>query len=629
MIGNELYKKLNTITIIFFWALLVINLFNLVISTYDNLFVRELPFQLKDGKAIDFHSAELEEELAGADIIKIDTLNVLPISVPRVVDMELNLGTIFTISPSEAESAVPKTLQENIREHIDDKEEVRVYYRSEGESEISETTIETVAKMNYATLISFFFTFVLFFLIFFSAYLLIHHSEAKENVLIVFFLLILVIPEGVRFFPQLRYFNYFCTAFLGLLFYHFICLKIQKGNPFPSLYIISLFLGLSVISFDFIVGMKLDYLLYIWTFILFVLAFIKLTRFYKKNRIPELRRLINAFGGLFYGLMALAVIAFIVVLLIGANTFLSNTAWLMTINVVLAFLIVLLLLAFLFGFIWFLGAFTWSLLSGTVLDVKIRSTLIYSIVGILLVTLFGFIDYTLGELIQDYFGQFIGSKFMAGIPAAIGLLVVFNPLREKVEKVVDKKLNTNELDFLQVTETLAEELSSDEMIEGFEEYLCTALYKKLDISKIAIIKYDRAANRYRFRDIRGTDLPKNSIVSDTKGILSQNKIIRRYGEKLVPEDDVASFNLIIPVVYDAEMKVFLALGKKNDNSSYTKRDEEALQKLTDKVKLALQFIVSYEKVIHRKYDRQLKAKQELIEKYREQLHAKNTRSDPV
>lgn len=87
------------------------------------------------------------------------------------------------------------------------------------------------------------------------------------------------------------------------------------------------------------------------------------------------------------------------------------------------------------------------------------------------------------------------------------------------------------------------------------------------------------------------------------------------------EDDIASFALVIPVVYDAEMKVFLALGKKNDNSAYSKRDEEALMKLTDKVKLALQFIVSYEKVIHAKYEKQLKAKQELIEKYRDQLHA--------
>jgi MFS family permease len=594
---------------------------NLGIFAHNDLFRRELPFQLKDGRATEFHSAELEEKLAGADILRIDTLMVLTKSVPRVMDLELNLGSILTLRHTDAESALPKTLQENIREHIADKEEVKLYIRAEGETEISETLVQTVSKIDYSVLVSIFFSLVFYFLILFSAYLLIHHSEAKENVLIVFFLLILAIPEQLNFFPQLSYFTIFCSAFLGLLFYHFICLKIKKGNPFPFLYIVSLLLGLAVIILDLLLAWQLQFVLYIWSVILFVLAFIKLTRFYKQNRIPELRRLINAFGGLFYGLIALAVIALLAILLVSINSLLPNTAWLITINVVLALLIVLLLLGFLFGFVWFLGAFTWSLLSGTVLDVKIRSTLIYSIVGVLLITIFGLIDYTLGELIQDYFGQFIGSKFMAGIPAAIGLLVVFNPLRERVERVVDKKLNANELDFLQITESLAEKLSSDEMIEGFEEYLCTTLYLKLDISKIAIIKYDRAADRYRFRDIRGSELPKNAIVSDSKGVLSQNKIYRKYGEKAAAEDDIASFALVIPVVYDAEMKVFLALGKKNDNSAYTKRDEEALMKLTDKVKLALQFIVSYEKVIHAKYEKQLKAKQELIEKYRDQLHA--------
>jgi len=58
----------------------------------------------------------------------------------------------------------------------------------------------------------------------------------------------------------------------------------------------------------------------------------------------------------------------------------------------------------------------------------------------------------------------------------------------------------------------------------------------------------------------------------------------------------------------------LALGKKIDGSAYTKKDEEALTKLADKIKLSLKFILAYEQIINNRYTDLLEEKDKIINK---------------
>ncbi len=276
-------------------------------------------------------------------------------------------------------------------------------------------------------------------------------------------------------------------------------------------------------------------------------------------------------------------------------------------------------LGFFVGILWFFGSFTWSLLTGTVLDVKIRSTLIYTIVGLVFVTIFGFVDYTLGELLQSLFGNFIGSEFIAGIPATIGLLAFFNPIRNKVESIVDTKLNTSDLDFLEKTDTFTNNLSGESVIEGFEEYICENLIHRLPIKKVALVSFDKDLNYFKFNEIRGSDVEENSKVEDIHSILSNNEIYESY---IINEDqqEISSFSMVVPIIFEEDYKWFLALGKKYDGTAYSKKDEKAFLKLANKINLSLKFILAYDDIVHNRYIKTIREKDLLIEKYEKQLN---------
>jgi hypothetical protein len=286
-----------------------------------------------------------------------------------------------------------------------------------------------------------------------------------------------------------------------------------------------------------------------------------------------------------------------------------------------AILILISVLTFIFSILWFFGAFTWSLLTGTGMGVKIRSTMIYTIVGLLFVVFFGLVDYTLGELLQSLFGRFMGSEFIAGIPATIGLLMFFNPVRQKVEKIVDSHLNTSDLDFLEKTESFATAITGESVIEGFEEYICENLMQRLPIQKVALISFDHKCNSFKFNEIRGSKVKENSLVRDEGKILNGNNLIRNYSNLNENPSEIASFALIIPIINDRAHQWFLALGRKKDGTVYSKKDEEALNRLTERVKLSLKFILEYDSIIDNKIDAVIKEKNQAIKILKQRIKA--------
>ncbi|MDP8267533.1 MAG: hypothetical protein P9L97_02280, partial [Candidatus Tenebribacter davisii] len=261
-------------------------------------------------------------------------------------------------------------------------------------------------------------------------------------------------------------------------------------------------------------------------------------------------------------------------------------------------------------------SFTWSLLTGTAMGVKIRSTLIYTITGVFFVVIFGLIDYSLGEVLQGLFGKFVGSEFIAGIPITIGMIALFNPVRNKIEKLVDGKLNTSELDFLEKTESFTHNISEEGVLEGFEEYICENLMQRLKLTKVALISYEKEIKAYKYNEIRGSDVIENSKVDDVHLVLLENKIQRNYGSLNEDPQEVSSFSLIIPIIHDPDHKWFLALGEKSDKSLYNKKDEQALVQLTERIKLSLKFILAYEEIVAKKYH-------QTITKYEKMMEEKN------
>lgn len=601
---------LRKIAWVLFFLLLFVNFINSGFSIKDDFIKRRLPFRIEEGKAEAIEDSILTN-LRHKQIISIDTLQV----ANYLENRERYRGKLVlfhqkvTSEKEYLDDVLPKIL------HL--KKEVEIVYQDSLQTK--KLRVSTIPRRNYSVFLNLAVNGLFMLFIFFNSFLLLRYSQHKENILVVFFLLLLSMPGNLAGLVVSNCWQAALTGLAAIFFHHFILEKVRGNYRIKKLYFATIlltafcFLGINFVH-------ELIYLLlYVWALFWMLISFFLLWKTYKKTGSIEFKRLLNAFKGIFIAISSL-LIAFLLGVLIYIISQRTGQFGIYAIQGSILIIILLVsLLSFLLGILWFFGAFTWSLLTGTELGVKIRSTMIYTIVGVVFVVFFGLLDYTLGELLQMWFGRFMGSEFIAGIPATIGLLMFFNPVRQRVERIVDNKLNTSDLDFLEKTETFADSITGESVIEGFEEYICENLLQQLPIKKVALLSYDNEMKSYKFNEIRGSEVKENSPVQDVNLYLLENQIQRNYGALNENPQDVASYALIIPIIYDLEHKWFLALGAKNDSTSYSRKDVEALTKLADRIKLSLKFILAYENIINNRFVELLEEKDKQIARLRKQL----------
>jgi hypothetical protein len=611
---DNIYAVLSKLSWILFFLFIFLNIVNWAYTIKDEVFLRSLPFELENGKAVSFTDSTLAEILKDKEIIKVDSLNITRFDTP-LEDRSGPPMTLFQLTQTADDDL--EDLDEALFTTLRGKKFVEITYQDSLGTMLR--NVETVSLKNYSALINIGFNALFLLFIFFNSYLLLRYSQARENILIVLFLLLLSSPSGITSMKEINVILTTSSGLLGILFFHFVREKLEKPYRIRLLYIISFFMIVICSILDIKYGFSSNLILYAWSIVWLLISFIMLWKAYKTTGSIDLKRLLNAFKGLF-----IAMIGLVAGLLFGMILYFTSSGQteLGIYNLQMGILVVLILismLVFIVGILWFFGAFTWSLLTGTTMGVKIRSTMIVTIVGVVFVVFFGLLDYSLGELLQKLFGRFVGSEFIAGIPATIGLLMFFNPVRQRVERMVDSKLNTSDLDFLEKTDSFTDVIAGEGVIEGFEEFICENLTKRLPIKKVALISYSTEKKAYIFNEIRGSEVEENSVVLDVYLSLLENKLQKNYGALNENPQEISSFSIVLPIIYDLDHKWFLALGKKIDGTSYSKKDEEALVKLAAKIKLSLKFILAYEHIINNRYTNSLEEKDKLINKLQKQI----------
>ena len=620
--SDSIYKILKKCAWILFFILLALSLGNLVLAISENVIEKSLPFKHVDGKVTETTNEILNELFKNKIITKIDTLVISPTTTETEDD------------DTETSNLVLFKTESNRGIHIDfdsgfeqiKKDSVEIVLKDTLTSVIEHRFIKTDSGLNKMGILNLAGNFVLLIFAFFNSFLLLKYSSAKENILIVFFVLFLITPPPSLIIGKsfLYIWTILLSPFWGILFYHFMVLKANVKKKINKLYITSTIIFILGYILSLLIKESFDFI-HLWSAFWMFKGFLLLRKEYKKSHSIELRRLWGAFSGIGISMISIILI-FVIAIVIALFAGISNLTGLSMmiksysefLGILIAILVLIPILGVFVGFLWFLGSFTWSLLTGTAMGVRIRSTLIYTITGVFFVTIFGLVDYSLGEILQSLFGKFVGSEFIAGIPVTIGMIALFNPVRNKIEKLVDSKLNTSELDFLEKTETFTHNISEEGVLEGFEEYICENLIHRLKLTKVALISYDKDMEAYKFNEIRGSDVIENSEVDDVHLLLLENKIQRNNGVLNENIQEISSFPLIIPIIHDLDHKWFLALGEKSDKSLYSKKDEQALVQLTERIKLSLKFILAYEEIVNKKYHRTI-AKHEKAVKEKDEI----------
>lgn len=650
--NNRFFTILKRLAWAVFFIVLGLESVNFVFREKERLYTNCLPFELKDSLATDFTQAGPDTLLAGKIILQMDSIPLFWQSSDINTDEEDpdNGAVVMYNNDRELEISIDSDgkhrdrsgnwmamlFDETIDDYLQDRNRVKLTVKDPETREISAVTIDLQRKRNNTELYMAGGLILILIFTFFNSYLLIRYSDNHENILIVYFLIFLVSPS-LKYLPVpviSDIWSNLISPFWGILFYHFINVKLNTNQPIRKLYIQSalIYVSVSILSVLLHIGEFLEIVLYIWPIFWALKAILMLRKEYHNSQKIEYRRLLSAFKGLSISGIGIAIVLggslLLVTVLPGIHLLIKSAVLSKILGASLGISVVIGVLVIFVCVLWFFGSFTWSLLTGTALDVKIRSTLIYTIVGVLFVTVFGLIDYSLGELLQYLFGKFVGSEFIAGIPGTIVLISLFVPIRNRVERIVDNKLNTSELDFLERADTFTKNLTGEGVVEGFEEYICGNLVKKLPIDKVALISYDSKIDGYRFNEIRGSDVEENSVVEDSRRALNGTLVHNVHESVSDNPRDISSFPLIIPIIYEDEHKWFLALGKKKDGTIYNKNDLNAFEKIVDKIKLSLKFILVYEDIVNGKYEQIIREKDATIRDLQEKIRLQNNKTNP-
>jgi len=602
-------KKYSRLIWIFFILMIIISTTNQIYNVWDNLFYKSIPFLMEKGIVTRVKEPQLDSLLVGNRILSIDSLDFkhyyednkeseeeeLITEEPGRIRFQMGHSAVFNIDL-------------NYMRFDPEIDSVTVVYNESGTELEKEIIIRTVNQIDYQALINVVLNLILITFVLTNSYLLLKYSQNPNSLLVVLFLILLFLPSADNILPGPAgsLWRVMLSPFWGIVFYHFIVRETKTDKKVKKLYKISFFLFLPAFGFSFL-NIEIG-IVHVWS-AFWLLKGILLLR--KQSRLVQdinLKRLMGSFSGIGISLLAAGLfmaILLLVAIFAGISTLagFSDLFEIEIVGIAIAVVVLLPFLFFLIGIVWFMGSFSWSLLAGSTLDMKIRSTLIYTIVGIFFITLFGIVDYSLGEILQTVFGKFIASEFIAGIPATVGLLIFFNPIRNRVERVVDKKLNSTELDFLEKTDNFSNDLSEEGVQEGFEEYICDNLYSLLSLDKVALISWNLKSNDYIFSEIRGSNVEENSAVKDLNHYLAENIIRSITDPDKYPPQEIASFSLILPILFDQQHKWFLALGAKEDGSFYTKSDEKVLIKLTERIRLSLKFILTYEDIVNQRSEK--------------------------
>ncbi|MCB4791030.1 MAG: GAF domain-containing protein [Elusimicrobia bacterium] len=227
------------------------------------------------------------------------------------------------------------------------------------------------------------------------------------------------------------------------------------------------------------------------------------------------------------------------------------------------------------------------------IQVIIRKSAIY---GTLTISLIGIYALIVGGL-TAVFGVVghSGSWFINGI-AGLSIAVLFLPMREKIQLVIDKLFFKVRYDYHQTLSNLSAELTSIIRLENLLELLVTQVVETMQVQKGFIMLFDRQKEVFSTISQLGMDkeaILNFSIDKNDKFIsfLAKNKKIVYLDEIqdsfVVPLKQL-TMSLCVPLITKGNLVGILNLGYRLSEDQYTKEDIELLTTISNQAAIAVE-----------------------------------------
>jgi two-component system NtrC family sensor kinase len=252
---------------------------------------------------------------------------------------------------------------------------------------------------------------------------------------------------------------------------------------------------------------------------------------------------------------------------------------------------------------------TYSILRYRLMDIHlvIKKGMVYSLSAGILTSLFVVLVITLTKYLSDVTG---GMSFVITIISALTIAVLFNPLKNRVQRIIDKTFYKRSYDFYKVIRNVSRSLSAIFESEKIYRFVADTIYETLGLSRMLVLTGTPDGYRMVYQTLpRGAQKKYADSVEELH--ISNNSELIRFlitSREVLIKDELPAFEqkigqdgieriknefapfhgeAAVPIFIEGQLSLILILGEKLAGDMFTTEDINLLKTVSDQTAISV------------------------------------------
>jgi sigma-B regulation protein RsbU (phosphoserine phosphatase) len=257
-----------------------------------------------------------------------------------------------------------------------------------------------------------------------------------------------------------------------------------------------------------------------------------------------------------------------------------------------------------FFIIFFPAAIAYSIVKHNLFDADtiIRRTVGYAVVTALVVGAYALVSISFNVLLGQY--QLAQSRAFP-ILFTLGVILVFNPLRDQIQALVDRVFFRKEYDYGAIIDKIGGAITSLMDLEQILKSLTQTFIKDMfiDTTSVMLLSADGSAYQVYLADGENNqelekisikrDEPIIGIIEKEKKELTKNDILedpkyKSFSETCAKKFEALNASLMVPMIFQDKVIGFLTLGEKKSGKFYNREDIDLLHTVSNQGAVAIE-----------------------------------------
>jgi signal transduction histidine kinase len=252
---------------------------------------------------------------------------------------------------------------------------------------------------------------------------------------------------------------------------------------------------------------------------------------------------------------------------------------------------------------------TYAILRYRLMDIHlvIKKGMVYSLSAGILASFFVVLVLTMTKYVSSAAGI---TSHTITIIAALTLAVLFNPLKNSVQRVIDKNFYKRTYNYFDVIRDVSHKLTTMFELNTINEFIANTIFDTLGLNSIYVLnaasgrnceviyqRFNKYTNKKKLNIAEQGNLTHDSelirFMIDSEDILMKDELpafeekIGQDGiERIRRELELCGGEAAAPVFIEGQLALFLILGEKLSGDMFTREDINLLKTITDQIAIA-------------------------------------------